>query len=96
MTTNMKPAIHTNGTSPESLLDAYRKLYTAVHAAIDAIADSAPNARDYYPLGADAFQEARTEHAARYAALVSVRNDAESLCEHCQDAIDAKERRNRR
>jgi len=50
------PHIHLNGTSRESLLNAYCEAYSAVRIALDGISNIAPNGRDYYIT--DNFKEA--------------------------------------
>lgn len=43
------PIVHLNGTSASSLIDARIKAYEALHEALDAFSEVAPNGRDYYP-----------------------------------------------
>ncbi len=73
------PHIHLNGTSAASLSAAYQEAYTALDQAFDALVETAPNARDYYPIGPSAFEEAREEHRARLAAVRKVYEEIESL-----------------
>lgn len=69
------PMVHLNGTSQQALLDAYRDAARAVSRAIDALAATAPNGRDYYPLGDGALREALEEHRARLLKLTAVENE---------------------
>lgn len=82
MTTNIKPTIHTNGTSAEALEAQLENAGHALRAALDALGEAAPNGRDYYPQGPDAIRVAVAEHAARVAALRDVLADIEALHEH--------------
>ena len=88
----MKPCIHLNGTSPQALLDLYADACTALLAAERAHYASAPNARDYYPLGPSAYEQALQEHYQRCDRLQTVRTEIALLMEHCQDEIDKRAR----
>jgi hypothetical protein len=79
------PTVHLNGTSKRELFDGYLNAYRAVIDAIGAVQASAPNARDYYPQGNDAFRAARDEHVARLHALQTVADGLEAIAV----AIDA-------
>lgn len=78
----LKPTIHLNGTSREALLEGYAHAGSAVSRAIEALQDSTPNARDYYPQGEHAFAEAVQEHRARIQALREVYNQLSDLVAH--------------
>lgn len=65
----IKPSIHLNGTSADALTEAYANAVAALRAAISATEQADPNARDYYPLGHGAFEQARFEHLARLRSL---------------------------
>jgi len=80
------PTIHLNGSSPNRLLEELMEAHHALAVARDMLAGAAPNARDYYPQGDDAFRRARTEHNARIAALVEVIGEIAEIAE----AIDAQ------
>lgn len=86
MSLPLAPLVHLNGTSRLELAtragDAHRRL----SAAIDALVGMAPNARDYYPLGPDAFSTALTEYRARFAALQEVDNEIAFI----RNAIEAQ------
>ncbi len=73
------PMVHLNGTSQQSLLDAYEDAATAVSRAIDALAATAPNGRDYYPLGDNALREALAEHRARQLKLAGVKDELAAI-----------------
>ena len=88
----MVPTIHLNGSPGERLLDEVREAGNAIDRAIHALADAAPNARDYYPQGADAYQAADAEHRSRLHRLVSVRDELAALSEVIADAMAARAR----
>lgn len=71
----LAPTVHLNGTSKEALIDQIKDAYGAIETAIDALCAAAPNARDYYPQGPDAFSAARAQHDARAKKLVEVRDE---------------------
>lgn len=75
------PLIHLNGTSKDSLTEDVWAAWTALEAAITTVVNARPNARDYYPLGPDAFKTAAKEHEARVEKLVSVQKELQALAE---------------
>lgn len=75
------PSIHLNGTSKESLTDALREAYQAIGDAYMVHRETAPNARDYYPQGPQAFQKAREAFEARCRKLVEVREELLAIFE---------------
>jgi len=87
------PTIHMNGTSAESLLKALSEAYSAVDKAMEAVAAAAPNARDYYPQGDNAFVEAREEHRSRLERLQSVQEELMEIAVAVQDQEDEKNTR---
>ena len=84
-----KPSIHLNGTSANWLRETYARALWAVQDAKKALAECAPNGRDYYVqeatpgLGKDASCEAMDEHRARAQMLDSIERDLAKLVEHC-------------
>ena len=50
------PMIHLNGTSKETLIEGYCEAGNAVMNALKAVSENCPNARDYYPLGQEAWK----------------------------------------
>lgn len=79
------PTIHMNGTSAVALLEGYCDAISAIHAALEALARTTPNGRDYYPQGPDACAQADGEHDARKRALIGVLNELQTLAEHVAD-----------
>jgi hypothetical protein len=82
----MKPTVHLNGTSKASLAQQYENAAATLQAAIKALYEAAPNARDYYVQGPDAFNVAAREHAARAQTLAAVLADLQALWEHVEDS----------
>lgn len=66
------PCIHLNGSSKDSLVDGYCTTIVSINRAIELLIDCSPNARDYYPLGDDAFKKATEQHKARIQKLRDV------------------------
>lgn len=93
MAVTVTPTIHLNGTSAAELTRQVETAYTAINAAADALAQAAPNARDYYPQGAGAYSRAADEHTARLVALQSIAADLETIATAIFDATAARERR---
>jgi hypothetical protein len=58
------PTLHLNGTGKTNLRDEYAAAYDAIDKAIDALAAATSNARDFYPQGAGAYYQARSERDA--------------------------------
>jgi hypothetical protein len=84
-----KPTIHLNGTDAQSLFEGYRTAHEAVKAAQRALAQCAPNGRDYYGQPSPPpvpFNEAMAEHRARMAALETIERDLETLGLHVMDS----------
>lgn len=80
------PTVHLNGTSRDALFEANADAAGAIRAALTKLGEAAPNARDFYPQGPDAYGKARVEHDARAEALRGVLKDFEAICEHIADA----------
>ena len=81
----MKPTIHLNGTSKQCLIDGYFDVVCALQAATGKVAEHAPNARDYYPQGPEAYTIARAEHQSRLDRLWAIEREIteilEAICE---------------
>ena len=78
----IKPTIHSNGSSKADLFDRYWTALLAVEAAIDAVAQTGPNGRDYYPQGDDALRQAMAEHRDRLLRLRAVADELNALAVH--------------
>lgn len=78
---NTIPTIHINGTDRGTLLTGHTAAIVAIDKALDAIAEIAPNGRDYYPQGPNAIFRATADHAHRVRLLLDVRNDLNEIAE---------------
>jgi len=83
----IKPSIHRNGTSADTLLDSYVVAGQKIRDALEALDDATPNARDYYVQGDGAFDAAMAEHRKRINCLRGVLADMQALAEHCADGV---------
>lgn len=72
------PTIHLNGTGFATLRDEYAAAYDAIDKAIDALAATTANRRDFYPQSAGAYYQHRDE---RQAALDKLRSAHEYMGE---------------
>jgi hypothetical protein len=82
----MVPTIHRNGTGREALLEQQTNAGAAIRKALEALAQAAPNGRDFYPQGDGAYSKASAEHAARMEKLRSVLTEVGDLAEAIADA----------
>jgi hypothetical protein len=80
------PTVHLNGSGRKSLLDGLERAGSALHEAIKALDDIAPNGRDYYPQGEGAFKQASAEHQVRVARLAGVLHELSQIAEAIADA----------
>lgn len=80
------PTIHLNGTSVKNLAEDNDRAYAALIEAIDALAQTAPNGRDYYPQGdidgKPALYVAQDQHSERMAMLLQVKRELEAIGEY--------------
>ena len=72
------PTIHLNGTGAKSLADEYHAVYQAIEQAADALQAATCNARDFYPQGDAAWQQAREERAEMFRKLNELQAYAEA------------------
>ena len=86
------PTIHNNGTSGEALLEQACDAGASVANALRVMRAAAPNARDYYVQGPDAFREAVAEHQSRVDRIAVVAREYEQLAIAVSEAIDARTR----
>jgi len=73
------PAVHLNGTSREHLLEQYADAYHALANAIELVAQTAPNGRDYYVQGDTVIRDATSQHQTRMDRLRSVRGELDII-----------------
>lgn len=83
--TLIHPTVHLNGTSQRELLQGYVDAIRALREAERAMAQAAPNARDYYVKGPDVVREAMRQHADRMVKLAEVISDLEAIAEKLAD-----------
>lgn len=83
------PIIHLNGTSGDVLIEQLSNASNALRIAINALMDAAPNQRDYYPLGNEAWKRAKNEFDSRVDRLTSVRQELVELADGISDMNDA-------
>lgn len=75
----IKPTVHLNETSKESLRRDYEAAQTALMGALEALAGMSPNARDYYPQGPGAFDRADDDHQDRMNRVRKVLEEVQEL-----------------
>jgi len=83
MDTLTKPLLHLNGSFHGSLFEGYLRALEATREAVERVRSTAPNQRDYYPLGEEAWAQAQKEHSLRIAALQKVATELQTLVNHC-------------
>lgn len=70
------PTIHLNGTGAKSLRDEYRNVRLAAKDTAHALAHATCNARDFYPQGPEAFQQAQADRREMFRLLQLVEDFA--------------------
>jgi hypothetical protein len=73
------PTVHLNGTSRDELQRQIFFAITAIENAIRKLNNAAPNGRDYYPQGQNAWGKANDQHVARVGKLVAVVDELEAI-----------------
>lgn len=79
------PTIHNNGTSADELIETLCTASNALNDAYNALKQTAPNGRDFYPQGNDALRRATEEHTSRLNRLDEIKQEIDELTQ----AIDA-------
>lgn len=79
------PTIHLNGTGASTLAEEYGAAWRALLGARDALVASTCNARDFYPQGDHAFNDARFERSEALAKLDDVIDYLEAWVAHIND-----------
>lgn len=79
------PIIHPNGTRASELLRQRFDVIRALHTTLDALAQAAPNGRDYYPGGDGLYAAARAQHKRRRATLLALLEEIENESEAIAD-----------
>jgi hypothetical protein len=81
------PTIHRNGTGAKSLADDYHAVCQAIDRVSDALQAATCNARDFYPQGAAAWQQARDERAEMFRKLAEVQAYAKAWTKRASDHL---------
>ena len=81
------PTIHLNGTGAKSLVDEYHAVYQAIDKASEALVAATCNARDFYPQGDTAWQQAQDERAEMLSKLAEVQAYAEAWLAQAWDHL---------
>ena len=79
------PMIHLNGTSAADLLEGYEAAWMATGKVRDLLAKAGPNARDYYPYGGNAWEQARGEHESRLQELARIALELGTIIAHVHE-----------
>jgi len=79
MTPLLPPSIHLNGTSKQEMVEGLVAVSDAAFALLEAMKRAAPNARDYYPQGPDAYGLARTAWNERALQIEKLRDEVVEL-----------------
>ena len=82
------PTIHLNGTGAQSLASEYHAVYLATSQACEALAAATCNARDFYPQGDAAWQQARDERADMFSKLAEVQLYAAAWMNKASDQVE--------
>jgi len=90
--TVLKPLVHMNGSSAQSLAESHKGACAALRVAMTALEGAAPNARDYYPISSSAFGEAEKQYLDRVRALKDVLAQMIEIHEHICDEIEKRKR----
>jgi hypothetical protein len=86
-TAHALPTIHLNGTGAKSLAEEYHAAYQAIGRAAAALSAATCNARDFYPQGDAAWQQARDERAEMFRKLAEVQAYAELWMARASDHL---------
>lgn len=78
----VNPVVHINGTSAEQLIELRSTVYDRLYEVSDALAQMAPNGRDYYPDGPSLFESANEQHARRLQAIRQLMDEMTAEIEH--------------
>lgn len=73
------PTVHLNGTSKDDLLKGLENASYCLTQAYEALKQTAPNGRDYYPQGNEALGKATEEHMDRLRRLDAINDEIDEL-----------------
>jgi len=77
----LMPVIHLNGTSKERLIEALCEASNKLNDAYEALKETAPNGRDYYPIGPSAIITAQEQHHSRLRRLDEIKSEIDQITE---------------
>jgi hypothetical protein len=90
VTAVVTPIVHLNGTGGDALVETNTLAARRLNEALEALCEAAPNARDYYLHGGDAFAAAQKQHEERVSKLRGVLADLRTIRESIADQVDAR------
>jgi len=73
------PTVHLNGTSKNALREQALDAVEALDKALKAMAEAAPNGRDFYPQGEVVLVQAQVEHRARMKEVEQVASEYRAM-----------------
>lgn len=73
------PTLHMNGTTKDALIESLCSASQALDLAYQALKETAPNGRDYYPQGPAALNAATDEHLDRLRRLDGIKKEIDAL-----------------
>ncbi len=73
------PTIHLNGDSRETLIEGYCNASNAIEEAYQALKQTSPNGRNFYPQGPEAMAKAEEEHMGRLRRLDAIKIELTDL-----------------
>ena len=85
MKTLQCPLVHLNGTGKEQLLSDLQKVGSSLRKSLEALSEAAPNQRDYYPMGDEAWRRARKQHEERVRILRVLHEEVALVAEGIMD-----------
>ena len=83
----IKPTIHLNGTSAQSLANQYGHARQKVREALEALQHIETHGRDYYVQGPRAYHLAAEEHSKRYLALSAILDELLEIEIHVSESL---------
>lgn len=84
------PTIHLNGTSIEVLYEQQIAVSHACRALLRALENAAPNGRDYYPQGDEAFRAATEQHMQHMRSVEALLQASYTRLEYLADERDRR------
>ena len=80
------PLIHLNGTKRDALIEEYNHAHDTLEAFKDAFCATTHNARDYYPLGQEAFVAATQERQEIFTHMEAISRHIEAMRFHLYES----------